>query len=172
LFFAGRSDSGSFSGVFGHDCLPVFYAKPSKSFGKYIYSPPKNGISFIFRSLKRIGTISSPCQCHDMGVRGTTPFVFSLFPAIRYFSCFCSKSTCHDQGQIKPKKRGHVTQLFSRHGRILVLEVSRPILTEISRRLLSLVPCECMKRSIPICYGNSFAKCANQTSRSPRSRGI
>ena len=113
----------------------------------------------------------------NMGGRGTGPFVFSLFSAIRYFSCFCSKSTCHDQGQIKPKKRGHVTQLFSRHGRILVLEVSRPILTEISRRLLSLVPCECMKRSIPICYGNSFAKCANQTSRgvmfrSPRSRGI
>ena len=65
---------------------------------------------------------------------------------------------------MKHKKRGRVTQLLSKHGRLLVLEVSRPILTQNSRELLSLVPCEYVNRSISICYGNSFAKCANQTS--------
>ena len=65
---------------------------------------------------------------------------------------------------MKHKKRGRVTQLLSRHGRLLVLEVSQPILTQNSRELLSLVPCEYVNRSISICYGNSFAKCANQTS--------
>ena len=100
----------------------------------------------------------------NMGGTGTAPFVFSLISAIRYFPCSWSKSTCHDQGQMKSKKRGRITQLLSKHGRLLVLEVSRPILTQNSRELLSLVPCEYVNRSISICYGNSFAKCANQTS--------
>ena len=101
----------------------------------------------------------------NMGGIGTAPVVFSLIPAIRYFSWSWSKSTCHDQGQMKRKKRGRITQLLSKHGRLLVLEVSRPILTQNSRGLLSLVACKCLNRSISICCSNSFAKCANQTSR-------
>ena len=38
----------------------------------------KNRISFIFRQLKRSGTISSPCQSHDYGWDGHGAFCFLI----------------------------------------------------------------------------------------------